>query len=375
MIALSYKDIGALEAKCHNTIFWMAAFSILLSYLLLSGILGEASWYSAVMQGKDIVVTFTIPVILAFFVKQRLLDYRSFLDLVTFGVVISSLMKIFILVYAYMLSISAADIVNSISLFFGVKLMTCELIPGEQSLTRIQFVSDFILPFVIFKMTKYPRLFGVSSMLLFFIISLSVMLSFSRYMWAFSVVALIFGLIVNISDCKSNFRTFLSLMVLMIVVGLGVGFLGYKVLHLRFSQEVIEGSDSVREIQLKKLLDWFINKPIFGHGLGSHVPDLVRSELRDYSYELQLVALSGQIGIFGCIILLYMASVYYIKAIDYNRFNIEILSISILLSIWIMSGFFNPTLFSSGASVIFASIWALYKDSREPRINRSMSMG
>lgn len=73
----------------------------------------------------------------------------------------------------------------------------------------------------------------------------------------------------------------------------------FRKLTIAFDMTSKEGGGSLRGYQLAQLLDHWSNHPWFGSGLGSVVPNYVRSETYPWSYELFYVAIMNQTGVIG----------------------------------------------------------------------------
>jgi hypothetical protein len=133
---------------------------------------------------------------------------------------------------------------------------------------------------------------------------------------------------------------------------------------LRFSADVVGGSDDIRGVQIAAMQRYFWDAPLLGHGLGSHTGEVVRSQELPYVYEVQLLALAGQIGIMGFLILGTVGAYYFYALFPWNRpwrgslIGIQ-LSTSILVCVWIAAGFFNPMLLNSTAAVCYGFLKAM----------------
>jgi len=114
-----------------------------------------------------------------------------------------------------------------------------------------------------------------------------------------------------------------------------------------------------RDEQRGPLYKFAADAPILGHGLGTYTAEIIREPVSRYSYELQLVALVGQIGAVGTAIIALLVAYYYRGVFDLRRPVVQSVSVAILIAIWIESGFQNPWLASSSAGVTFGFLYAL----------------
>jgi hypothetical protein len=127
----------------------------------------------------------------------------------------------------------------------------------------------------------------------------------------------------------------------------------------RTSDDTVEISDGLREEQRGALYKFVMDAPIFGHGLGTYTAEVIREPVSMYAYELQLVALVGQIGAVGTAILGLLVVYYYRGVFDLRRSVLQSGSAAILIAIWIASGFQNPWLASSSAGITFGLLYSL----------------
>jgi hypothetical protein len=76
--------------------------------------------------------------------------------------------------------------------------------------------------------------------------------------------------------------------------------------YVRLLQEGFFGADdgAIRTQQGAALLEHWLRSPLFGHGFGSIVPGLIRSDERPWNFELQYHLYLMQIGIVGVLLLL-----------------------------------------------------------------------
>jgi hypothetical protein len=114
---------------------------------------------------------------------------------------------------------------------------------------------------------------------------------------------------------------------------------------LRFSNRFADSSDIERTIQKNVLKRFFIEAPVFGHGLGSYSTQSIRSFEFPYSYELHVLALFGQVGILGIVLFTCSSSKLLPKSVLIQARRAKLSDISgILLICFLASGFFNPAI-------------------------------
>jgi hypothetical protein len=135
-----------------------------------------------------------------------------------------------------------------------------------------------------------------------------------------------------------------------------------KFYELRFSSTVENASDSQRTGQVQALEDFFWQSPMLGHGLGSYTRADIRGEgdSGKYAYEVQTLALFGQMGVVGMGIL-GIFILYYYRALWTTR-SLSLpdrLALGALIVVWLLAGFTNPLIVSPIAGICFASLDAL----------------
>ncbi len=351
-----------------RTVLLFAVPAVLLAWLPLSLFYGFEPAY-AIAQYKDLMVT----IISCWFAVLLCAEGQSetvyFLRVVVFSEVTASSLKALLLAYALLRGIPVPELVERIRDVFGVSLMTYGF---ASMLGRIQFISDGLIPICIFAILRYRKTLrfsatGALSMLL--LLLLSDVFSFSRYFWAFTVLAVTLGLLLGKKD---KFQLAL-ITVLGGVVLVSLPLLS-TVVMLRFSSDVAASSDQERTTQILALDNFFEDAPVLGHGLGSYSRRVIRNDDAPYSYEDQLLALAGQIGVLGIGILLLLTLYYFADLWPRpDRGILPSLGLMLMLLAWITAGFFNPEVISSAASVSYAAIFAMAKlaPEREPLHNRT----
>lgn len=308
-------------------------------------------------QYMDIFLTMLLCWLATLFCNGK--EERSFqlLRLVLTAEISTSLMKIGLILYALIRGIPVVQVVAAVSVAFGVNLMTMDL---GALFGRVQFVSDALIPICIYMVFRYRgrlqygswRASGVILLLL-----LSVLFSFSRYFWAFSLVALLLGLLLGRRDrFQLSVLAALALAVLVSLPALGALY------ELRFSEQVAGSSDLERVDQSQALQQFFLDAPFLGHGLGSYTNQVIRdttSPASRYSYEMQILALAGQVGLTGMILLVALILWYYRKLWSNSSQTVaDRVGVTVLLLCWFSVGLYNPLLLNPVAGVSYMAIAA-----------------
>ncbi|HHT0496709.1 TPA: hypothetical protein ACTXFX_002726 [Raoultella planticola] len=299
-------------------------------------------------QSKDILVFFLMSAI-SYSLVDRDRRYEIITKTIINCLIIIGLIKFLIFVYATLTGGSVASVVSTISKLFNTSLMTME--SDDVSISRINFMSDYILPIAIFIKTKEylsknsSRLNSIAIMILMY----SIIISMSRFLWAAGILSFAMGIASDITKKKSIF--IISIAVIMMAVILSLPSV-QEVIEFRMASKGVERSDDLRTLQFNAIYREFIKAPLLGNGLGYYVPTLLRSTLSKYSYELQIQALYMQMGIVGATaLLLLIISTLLTQTKKFGAKNT--LFFLILISMWISGGFFNPVILSSTGGVAF----------------------
>jgi O-antigen ligase len=280
-----------------------------------------------------------------------------FLRLVVNASFATALAKLGLIAYAVATGMPVIAMVSAVDSFFGVELMTMSL--GDL-LGRFQLTADEIIPICIFLILRFREQLnfsGLRASVMILILTISVGFSYSRYFWMFAAVGFVMGLLLGKRD-----RFQATLIVLLIVLSLLSLPIVMSVYQSRFSAAVAGESDAQRTEQIAPLRNFFFDAPVLGHGLGSYTPVLLReySPAGRYSYEVQLLALAGQIGLVGLAFLLGLLVFYFRNLFrpGYMRTS-DRLCILVLLLAWLAAGAGNPLLFQPVAGVNYAALAAL----------------
>jgi len=323
---------------------------------------------SVIRQYLDIFLTMFLCYLAALFCDDK--EERSFqlLRFVLSTEIATSLMKLGLIAYALLRGIPVVQVVTALSDIFGVNLMTMDL---GALFGRVQFVSDALIPICIYIVFRYRDRLGYGSWRasgVILLLLVSIVFSFSRYFWMFSIVSLLLGLLRGKRDrFQLGVVAVLVVAVLASLPALGVLY------ELRFSEQVAGSSDLERVVQSRALQQFFLEAPFLGHGLGSFTNQVIRdntSKASRYGYEMQILALAGQIGLIGMILLVALILWYYRKLWRKGSQPLaDRAAITILLFCWFAVGLYNPLLLNPVAGVSYITFAALadLRISRERR--------
>jgi hypothetical protein len=358
VLVLTMARQGAKGWKKSSSFVFVLAFIGVLLIWTINGILRGFPSGAVLSQFRDIAVTVVNCWMIASFTENRQDARLMFLKVVVYSVAFVATIKCAMLAYSLNTGTPVSALNELINRAFHIQLMTLDFDPLNSSLGRIQFVSDSVLPVCLFTLIArrqqlgIPRWLALPVMVLY---SLSIAVSFSRYSWAYALLAVALGMIV----CGKEWLTWLYL--LLGATGIALNWNTLTALWtLRFSNVVAGSSDIDRTLQMKALQEFFLSAPVFGHGLGSFTSIVIRSRELPYSYENQLLALLGQVGAVGVLLLIAILIFYFRALIGYKQAPARYrAAIFLMLAGWVLGGVFNPFLISSTASVAYGVLYVL----------------
>jgi len=250
------------------------------------------------------------------------------LDQLIFVVAVGLMLFKVVIVGALLAGVS----LDRIQAIFGFDTPTSGIGFGLQ---RLQFPSDIIAPFLIACYVGGKK--KLKDGVLLFSVAGVVLLSFSRYLFAFYLLCIFLrALWIKKAD-------FIS--VLTIIVSLACVIVFFESILFRFASVETAVSDQTRVDQIHYLKIGIKNFPLFGTGIGSEAHDYLRNEKTPYFYEAQWYATAMQMGFIGVFwyVLNLLLAVYVPLRKNYIAFTVVFL-------VWAFSGFTNPFLTALGSA-------------------------
>jgi hypothetical protein len=231
-------------------------------------------------------------------------------------------------------------------------------------LQRLQFPSDIILVFLIACYVGGRN--KAFDLLLLLGVTVSVVLSFSRYLFAAYVVCMILrALGIRKLDTVSRASLVMAGVLLLLFS---------DSLANRFTGSGTSMSDEIRTVQIRALTDVIVRHLSFGTGIGSSVNGFKRSETLPFSYEVEWYALIMQFGFLGIV---WFVGNLVAPLISCLKFAKGKLFLILLFVLWAVSGFTNPYVTSLGSAfglcilmLRFAQGWGGPSDS--PKASRQL---
>lgn len=355
LVILSFfVDNGSGVIRCIKGMLIPVLFLVL--FLLISEISSTKN-NEALLQTKDILTFFFMTTIAYSFIRKNDNSEEFISKVIINNLVFLSALKILIFMYAQVTGISVTQIMSIISDIFNTKLMTLD--SDDIAISRISFMSDYVLPIAIYILTKEIvnsriTLFKTITLIL---LVLSIILSLSRFLWVIGATSIALALMHEIKKSKSIFIVAIAVMLMLYALTLPSV---QEAINFRFNSNDSDLSDLARQLQYNAIIDSIGKYPLLGQGLGYYIPTLIRSSAAKYSYELQIPALAMQVGLIGT--LLFFSIIFaklYKSALNLNLYDKCIYLILIIL--WLIGGFFNPVIISSSGGIAFLLLYVLPK--------------
>lgn len=135
-----------------------------------------------------------------------------------------------------------------------------------------------------------------------------------------------------------------------------------ELISLRFFSSYVSESDSIRMEQLQKFMEEIPKHLWLGKGMGSYLPDYLRSIETPFSYELEYVSYIYQLGIVGFVLIIGGMVFVYVKHIyEYCKYNEMIVRfVSLMIMVWyLLRPVFNPAFLGKQNGFIVLGIFMI----------------
>lgn len=266
------------------------------------------------------------------------------------------------LIFIFMPDLCALTDIDSA---FAVDLRT-------QDFLRIATSNDLLFPFAIFLLLNKCffdiNLSPCKSLLIFIVLLITSILTFTRFVWISTFFAIL-GYIILCSGFKKlnlqKYKLYIFILFLFFIFTFVSSYISsYRenfldLIFIRFSDFY---SLQIKGEQAGYLITKFIDKPLFGAGNSAFINDYIRYERLPFVYETQWIALLYQFGIIGTTIIavFLLLPIYPIfKYIaTYLRFPKCLFVFFSLYLLFLLSGFTNPNLFTMNSSVVYFMAYA-----------------
>jgi hypothetical protein len=247
------------------------------------------------------------------------------------------------LIFTVALGLMFFKLIIVVAVFAGISLDRIQVIFGFDTVTsgiglglqRLQFPSDIIVPFLVACYVGGEK--KVKDGIFLFCVAGVILLSFSRYLFAFYLVCIFLR---AFWIKKVDFITVLNSIVTVACV-----VILFESVLARFASADTTASDQVRVDQIHYLSVGIKSFPLLGTGIGSKAHDYLRSESTPYFYEAQWYATTMQMGFVG--VSWYVLNILLALYVPLRR---NYLVFTIVFLMWVFSGFTNPFLTALGSA-------------------------
>lgn len=200
----------------------------------------------------------------------------------------------------YLLDVGAYYDISPFLLLVVMSLaLTASFLSGRRALWLVIFLAPFMVTLLLILLKKIKKAFQLLKKMLFVIIFLILLLFISMNLLPNLDLWDLNGFLARISDAISH--------------------------------------EGARSIQADALLNGFSNAPIFGHGFGVGVKDVIRSEKTPWLYELSYLLILHNTGIVGLLSYLSLLTVLLYKIFKISKSNSENMAYGIPLFIGLFS--------------------------------------
>ena len=339
---------------------WLFGVPLFFSYWLFLGQREQYDFSLALLQYRNLLITLASCWFVSVYISEDKSRLIFFAKLVLWSVAAMSVLKMLIVVYCVARGIPVSTVINGIGDSFGIKLMSFELNEADPGAigSRIMFTSDLLLAPCCFAAIATRRLLGfgrLTMMCLLLLYLISMVFSFSRFHWAYCGGAILLGFLVAKGE-KVMMSVLLSGALASAIFVPAIS----GILALRFASNLVNDSDAPRHIQIAALSTFFWNAPFQGHGWGTFPRNCIRSELLPYTYEVELLAVAGQVGLIGILAMLLLAAWYFSPLLKWGRGGVAFrVAVLCLFGTFLLGGLTNPMLLSSISSVSYGLLRVL----------------
>lgn len=248
---------------------------------------------------------------------------------------------------------------DNVAAFFmeqaGYRLVSSGIFGGWVRINLI--IYDFIVAFMLFLVPTYPQLFARVPRLLrwlFVVIaSACVIFAFSRLLFGLVAVLLLFAFVFRFA---LHARLLVAALALVVMSAAAPWLQG--AIEQRFNSAGNDASDMLRSQQIDALVNAWTRVPLVGGGFGYSAREMVRDPTAPYNYEVQWVGFLAKLGVVGILCLVALVLALYM-----NIFRAPILAehwvLAFALSCFVLGGFTNQYLVTSGSGVFYCLILAL----------------
>lgn len=328
--------------------FSIAAY-IIFFIMALMGVINGNQY--ALAELKYLTVASTTTAVLAIYAHNA---FHSFTKAILYGTVVYGTIKL-VAMFAVTSFISIQELHYLYEGIFSVKFVH---MPITGNMHRIQLPPDIIYtitPTLYLLMTSMVDKKPSNKVFLILLLSSAIITfsAYSRVLFFIFVVSSLMAIHFHMNARKLLYPSIVVVSAILLFFSFD-SIITSDFLQERLSENNNSYSDSIRSTQISHLVNMWLSKPIFGHGLGAYIENFIRDKEIPFSYEAQLLALIMKGGLL--FILAFAASISYFSLQIFRHSGIRLFILFILI---IASGFTNPYLTSTATAVLYASFYIL----------------
>lgn len=316
------------------------------------------------VEAKALVATITLPTIFLLLQHNFNRDMlsRVILKSAFYGIIFYFLLKTILQIFALMTGIDLHALYVNL---FGTDISRWEFL---HNIYRVQYNNDICALLTLFVLAYKDQIKRNTLLVIIIPVVIGIFLTMSRLLWGYLALLSLGYLIIN----RQYFIILLGSLgayLLYVLNVLGIG----DAINVRFSKSLSTESDKPRQQQIEALLKSFYEDPLFGKGVGSYNPDLLRAtdEGMRYLYEVQWVSFLMKYGLLGTsvILVLFLLPLIYL----YNLMDKKELKSYAVIScylLFLLSGLTNPYLLTISAGALIVCILVVADRSESAAIAR-----
>jgi hypothetical protein len=333
-------------------VYGLAIFISVVIYVLISSLNTLLNW----TYKEDILIflpTILLISTLSFLGQNKalLIHSKIYLKYLYYFSFILALIKLSVILLPLSGVVSGSVFVDYFTVNFpGV---SSQLFWGDDRFVRISMLNELILSFsfllgLIFIRKKFfvGKIYLISQLILV----VACILSFQRLIWIYIVFISIVYVFFYSKKQILYFLIFISVFLAYNHFNTGSPKGLIDILYVKLNDS---SSLDTKSSQVFKLLDFYADAPVFGHGLTTYIPEYIRSNYKPYIYEFQFGTLLVQLGIIGTSLYLLLFFIKPFLSFTRVKFNKDTLLISFSFSFLFLSSFVNPYLLSISAIPFF----------------------
>ena len=218
---------------------------------------------------------------------------------------------------------------------------------------------DYCLPIALFYLSQdqhnlyKPR--KIISFLLKILFLLSIVLSYSRFLYFYSAIVVI-CILISKKYTMFKLKSLIFSIILLITFLCLTDFYSYinDFISERYIGDFAVSSNSTRYEMFSAIIETFQYSPIFGRGLGSSTINYTNIQSMPWYFELQWLGFLIQFGIAGLFVIIFFAvlpiKLFLAKTNVSRTYSINVV---LLYVIWLSVGIFNGFMTTSAGGVIF----------------------